>query len=109
MEGKKSDGAKDPWHLLPWDAVRGIVNILAFGANKYGDRNWEKGMAWSRCYSAAMRHATAWWNREGVDAETGCSHLWHLGCCVLFLIAYEIRGTGVDDRPINEKPKGTTI
>jgi Domain of unknown function (DUF5664) len=99
MSGTKDDNQKDPWHLLPFDAVRGIVKVLMFGANKYGERNWEKGLAYSRCYSALQRHLVSWWNREGVDSDTGYSHLWHAGCCVLFLIAYEMRGTGTDDRP----------
>jgi len=97
-EGVKKDAGKDPWHLVPWDAVRAIVKVLQFGANKYAPRNWEKGMAWSRPYDALMRHMTAWWEGEHKDAETGFSHLWHAGCCILFLIAFEIRGIGKDDR-----------
>lgn len=99
VEGWKDDGGKDPWHLMPWDAARGIVKVLAFGAGKYGDRNWERGMSWSRCFSALIRHSTAWWQGEDRDAETGHSHLWHAGCCIMFLIAFEARGIGVDDRP----------
>jgi Domain of unknown function (DUF5664) len=99
-EGHKNDTGKDPWHLLPWDAVRAIVKVLAFGASKYSARNWEKGMAWSRPYAGLMRHMTAWWEGEPADPETGYSHLWHAGCCILFLIAYELRGRGHDDRPI---------
>jgi hypothetical protein len=64
-----------------------------------GDRNWEKGMAYSRLYAATMRHMTAWWEGETADPETGFSHLSHAGCCVLFLMAYELRGIGSDDRP----------
>jgi hypothetical protein len=86
-EGYKADHDKDPWHLVPWDAVRAIVCVLRFGANKYADRNWEKGMAWSRPFSALQRHLTAWWMGEKADPETGYSHLWHAGCCVCFLIA----------------------
>jgi hypothetical protein len=33
------------------------------------------------------------------EEVAGYSHLWHAGACVLFLIAYEIRGVGEDDRP----------
>jgi hypothetical protein len=95
----KKDYGKDPWHLVPYDAVRGIVKVLAFGAHKYKDRGWEAGMAWSRCFSALQRHLVSWWSREGVDPDTGYSHLWHAGCCLFFLIAYEIRGVGKDDRP----------
>lgn len=99
MTGRKDDLDKDPWHLLPWDAVRGIVKVLAFGAIKYDRRNWERGMAWSRPYAGLMRHMTAWWERDDDDAETGLPHLWHAGCCILFLIAYELRKVGEDDRP----------
>lgn len=106
MAGIKHDQHKDPWHLLPWDAVRGIVRVLAFGAGKYGDRNWENGLAWSRCHSAAIRHLSSWWQREGRDPETGYSHLWHAGCCILFLIAYEMRKTGTDDRPKRNVRRG---
>ncbi len=96
---KKFDSDKDPWDLMPWDAARAIVKILLLGKTKYGARNWENGMAYSRLYAATIRHLTSWFLREGVDQESGYSHLWHAGCCVLFLIAYEIRNIGVDDRP----------
>ena len=76
-----------------------IAKVLAFGADKYSERNWEKGMVWSRPFSALLRHITAWWGGEDKDEETGYSHLWHAGCCILFLIAFEIRGIGLDDRP----------
>jgi len=64
-----------------------------------GARNWEQGMAWSRLYAATFRHLTAWWGGERTDQETGLSHLAHAGCCVCFLIAFELRGIGTDDRP----------
>lgn len=98
-EGRKDDTGKLPLHLIPYDAVEGIAEILAFGATKYAPRNWEKGMAWSRPFGACLRHLWAWWRGEAADAETGKSHLLHAGCCILFLIAYEIRATGKDDRP----------
>lgn len=98
-EGRKDDQGKMRWGLVPFDAVGGIVRVLDFGAKKYSDRNWEQGMDWQRCFDALMRHLTAWWAREPADPETGFSHLWHAGCCILFLIAYEMRGVGKDTRP----------
>lgn len=103
-EGRKDDQDKDPWHLAPWDAFKAIVIILNYGAKKYEPRNWEKGMLWSRLYSALIRHITAWWQGEKLDKETGYSHLWHAGCCICFLISYELRNIGIDDRPINGTP-----
>lgn len=66
--------------------------------NQTGERNWEKGMDWSRPFSALMRHMWSWWRGENVDPETGYSHLAHAGCCVLFLMRYEKRAIGNDDR-----------
>lgn len=98
-DGTKFDHGKPPYHLLPPDFLHAIVKILAFGATKYGDRNWEKGMAWHRPFSACMRHLWAWWRGDQADPETGESHLWHAACCIMFLVVYEHRGVGEDDRP----------
>ncbi len=97
--GVKYDTHKLPHHLLPFDAIEELTEILAFGAKKYAPRNWEKGMAWSRLFSATMRHLIAWWMKRGTDPDTGRSHLAHAMCCIAFLLAYELRGAGTDDRP----------
>lgn len=99
MEGRKDDGGKVRYELLPPELLDGVAQILTFGAAKYEDRNWEKGMKWSRAFGAMMRHLWAWWGGQHNDAETGQSHLWHAGCCLAFLIAYEQRKIGEDDRP----------
>ena len=103
-EGHKADGGKTPYHLLPPELAESVATVLHFGAMKYGERNWENGMAWSRVFSALMRHLWAWWKGEAKDHETGYSHLWHAGCCIAFLIAYEERKTGQDDRPTSTQP-----
>lgn len=102
-EGKKFDHDKLPYHLLPPELLGATANVLKFGADKYGERNWEKGMAWSRPFAALMRHMWAWWSGEDRDSETGMSHLWHASCCIAFLIAYEERRVGQDDR-FSSKP-----
>ncbi len=102
--GRKDDTGKVRMELIPPEIKVALGTILGFGATKYDDRNWEKGMDWSRCYGALERHMTAWWSGENSDAETGESHLWHALCCISFLVAYERRGVGKDDRPyINKK------
>lgn len=107
-EGRKDDHEKDRIELFPPEAVFAISRVLTKGAVKYADRNWEKGMAWSRVFGALMRHMWAWWAGKGpttksflfgdLDPEWKFSHLWHAGCCIVFLIAYEERGVGDDDR-----------
>lgn len=98
-EGVKFDEGKLPYHLLPPELLEGVSEVLQFGAHKYTARNWELGMDWSRPFAALMRHMWAWWRGENTDPETGFSHLWHAGCCIAFLIAFEQRGVGTDDRP----------
>lgn len=107
-EGRKDDGGKIRLELVPPELLFAVGDILTFGAAKYEARNWEKGMSWGRVFGALMRHLWAWWGGSGpttksfllgdLDPETGRSHLWHAGCCIAFLIAYEERGVGTDDR-----------
>ena len=99
--GRKFDEGKPRPELIAPEMIEALGTILAFGATKYDDRNWEKGMNWSRCFGALMRHMWAWWRGEDKDAETGQSHLWHSSCCLMFLIAYEQRKIGKDDRHAN--------
>lgn len=98
-EGVKHDAGKAPLHLLPPDALLAIAEVLRTGALKYGPRNWEEGMDWSRVYGAALRHMLAWWAGEDDDPETRLSHLAHAATNLMFLVAYEQRGAGKDDRP----------
>lgn len=98
-EGRKDDNGKARYDLLPPELMEGVARVLTFGADKYGERNWEQGMRWGRPFAAMMRHMWAWWRGQGRDPETGMSHLWHAACCLAFLIAYEERQIGGDDRP----------
>lgn len=65
-----------------------------------GDRNWEQGILFSRCFAALQRHLTAWWLGDEIDSETGINHLAHAGCELFFLLTFVLRGqTAYDDRP----------
>ena len=97
--GVKYDHGKARYDLLPPEGAEAVATILEFGAKKYAARNWEQGMDWSRPFNAAMRHLWAWWRGETTDPDSGYSHLWHAACNLNFLIAYEARGVGKDDRP----------
>lgn len=100
--GVKKDQGKLRWSLLPWDAVEKVVEVLEFGAKKYDDRNWEKGMGWSRLFDADMRHKVDWWQKgEHSAKDSKIAHLAHSACDILFLLAYELRNVGRDDRPNN--------
>ena len=97
--GKKFDDNKIRMDLIPPELFTAVGRVMTHGAQKYGDRNWEKGFRWGRPYAALQRHLNAWWGGESYDPDTGFSHLWHVACNVAFLIYFEMHRRGVDDRP----------
>ena len=102
----KYDGGKPRWDLFPYDAAEEVVKVLNYGAVKYEDRNWERGLRWGQCFGATIRHLYSWWHckligKDGTDPESGISHLGHAMCNILFMMAYEKRGLdSFDDRPV---------
>lgn len=86
--GRKDDGAKARWDLLPIRAVREVVWVLTRGAEKYAPENWRRVQDWRRrYYAAALRHLTDWYEGERSDPEWGLHHLAHAICCFLFALA----------------------
>lgn len=101
-DGRKYDDHKTRYDLLPPEALEQWARVLTYGASKYGDRNWEEGIVWSRVFAAAQRHLWAWWNGEDLDDETGLSHLAHAMCCVGFLLHFTRHRSDLDNRPRKE-------
>jgi hypothetical protein len=48
--------SKPRYDLISAHGLRRLAELMARGAEKYGDRNWELGMSTSRMYESAMRH-----------------------------------------------------
>ena len=96
--GKK--GVKDArFDLLPWDAIWAVSKVFGWGARKYAERNWERGLNWSASKAALDRHLALWWAKQETDEESGMSHLAHVAWHALVLLAFALRGAGTDDRP----------
>lgn len=104
-EGIKFDTNKLRWDLLPFTSLTAVTEVMTYGANKYAERNWEKGMRFTRVFASTMRHLTAWFIGEDKDPETKMSHLAHAACNILFLLHYELTTTGTDDRPVQTEVK----
>lgn len=96
--GTKDDSNKLRMDLVPPELLFAVADILTFGVVKHGERVWEKGLPWGDKFGALMRHLWSWWGGESQDPETGKSHLWHAASNLAFLIAFEKRGIGVDNR-----------
>lgn len=90
--GKKFDGGKPKYSLLPVYPLLEVVRVLTFGAAKYGDDNWMiVPNAKQRYTDAAMRHLEAWRAGHITDDESGYHHLAHAMCCLLFLIWFDMK------------------
>lgn len=91
-QGTKYDGGKTRYDLITPEATEGLAKVLTFGANKYADRNWEKGIKFSRVLRALKSHILEWEKHGMPDDETGLSHLHHAAANIMFLQTYEARG-----------------
>lgn len=97
----KHDGNKPRMDLIPPEALLAMGEMFRHGAEKYSDRNWEKGMDWGRVYASLMRHLTAFWMGEDIDPDSGKPHLYCALTCAAMLVTYYEREIGEDDREIN--------
>lgn len=70
------------------EAIEESTHVFAYGAKKYKQWNWIKGMNWSVPLACAVRHSLAILSGEDVDAESGRKHIGHVVCNVFMLIHY---------------------
>ena len=91
--------------LVPISPLLDWAEVLTMGAKKYADRNWEKGLIWSRCYADALRHLTSWWDGEDTDPESGLSHLAHVMCNISFLLEFTHTHPELDNRPTTTRDR----
>lgn len=97
-EGIKFDKDKLRFDLIPVRPLEEVARVYTIGAKKYSDRNWEKGLKWSRVFGALLRHAFAWWRGEKYDLENGQHHLASVCWNALALMEYENTHSELDDR-----------
>lgn len=92
MQGRKFDGGKLEYGLLPPLALEETVKVLTFGAQKYERDNWQKVPDSKRRYfDALQRHVWAWKQGEQIDQESGIHHLAHAMCCLMFLYEHDVK------------------
>jgi len=87
-EGKRYNVGKRRLDLLHPLAIEGISDVFTYGALKYEDRNWEKGMSWSDVIASLKRHLTAIERGEDYDEESGLLHIDHVQCNAHMLSTY---------------------
>lgn len=88
--------------LAGMDAIEESCYVFTYGAKKYKQFNWIRGMAWSVPLACAVRHSLAILNGEEYDSESGQRHLSHVVCNVFMLIHYSKYYKEGNDLPPSE-------
>ena len=89
--GRKFDGNKLEYGLIPPLAMKEMVRVLTLGAQKYERENWKRVPdAKRRYFDALERHVWAWKSGEELDPETGVHHLAHAACNLFFLYEHDV-------------------
>ena len=88
----KADAGKRQLTLVPTQIIRDIAECREYGVAKYGERESWREVEVQRYRDAMFRHMLAYLDDpDGVDEESGISHLKHLACNVAFLCELEKR------------------
>jgi hypothetical protein len=87
--GARKGSKIERFDLIPADILLELAAHFGQGAQKYEDRNWQKGYRWGLSFAAAMRHAWQFWNGEDRDQQTNSKHVvaaaWHLLALAWFM------------------------
>ena len=86
---------------LPLEGLAAGAAALEYGATKYADRNWEKGLPWQQMIDSLKRHIDDFERRNDYDdgpSGSGLHHVCMIMAGALMLSSSVIRGIGEDDR-----------
>lgn len=97
--GTRYNNGKLRLDLIPGTSIKSIGKVLTFGALKYDDRNWEKGLSWSDTIASLKRHLLAIEEGLDYDEESGLLHIEHVLTNALFLNHFYQTFPEGDDRP----------
>lgn len=93
MTGRKFDGGKLRYDLMPTLAFENVVKVLTYGTIKYDDENWKLVPNGRKRYlAAAMRHIQEYRKGEMFDDETKTHHLSNAVTDLLFIIEKDLQG-----------------
>ena len=85
--------------LIPPYPLWLLAEVYGRGARKYADRNWERGVNYSKLYGALLRHANQFWAGEDIDPQDGQHHLASVAWMAFALLEMQRTHSELDDRP----------
>lgn len=100
MKGARDDLGKKRFDLITPFGMSALADVCTFGASKYDDRNWEKGLSMTGCFASLMRHAWAWMCGQTFDDESSLHHMAHVAWNALAIVHFSMmQRIDLDDRP----------
>lgn len=85
-ERVKPDGTvKLMWHLLDWSVLEDDIRAMMFGAQKYSENAWRKGVSFTDLLDATFRHIAKFIEGEMNAQDSGVPHLSHARANLMFL------------------------
>lgn len=100
--GNRYNQGKPRWSLVDFDALEDMVKVLEFGATKYSDHNWKKGLKTTEIVESLLRHIFAYLRGEDIDPESKLPHIGHILCNAMFLAYTQKYKPEFDTRFIDE-------
>lgn len=105
MLGARFNNNKLKWSLVSWKALEPLVQVLMFGAEKYDDHNWKKGLKYTETCESLQRHLNSFLEGEDNDKESKLSHVGHILCNAMFLSYMTLFRKDLDDRYVDKNFK----
>lgn len=106
---RENIGTKIDTALVPYEAIVAMAIALNYGADKYAERNFEKGLSYRQLCSSIERHNKAIMDGEELDRDSGLPHFTLLASSIAMLCQNIMQGVVIDDRPEPKKGKGIDV
>jgi len=91
MKADRYNDGKARWGLVHWKSLIPLVQVLEFGAKKYSEWNWSKGLDRKEILESMMRHLTALMDGEEFDSESKLHHIGHIMCNAMFYSYFNVK------------------
>lgn len=96
---RESIGSKIDTTLVPYELICAAAMGLNYGAEKYSERNFERGLSLRTLLGSIERHTRAMMDGEYIDIESGLPHYVLLASSVAMLTHNVMQGRVIENLP----------
>lgn len=103
------NSGKLKWSLVSFQALKVLVNVLMFGADKYGPDNWKRGLVRSELLESMQRHLAALIDGEEFDCESELPHVGHIMANAMFYSYHYYHFSFIDESVLGSKERRRNV